>query len=150
MCQGTVLMLRRHRRRMENSSYELQPRERNQCTHTQPQQRYKHNHDRRGREILVFLPNSYVFIDNPLLRLSTDNYAGAIPTQPYHKLQPQTSRPFVIITVRKKTLTIDEQGTAQTVLMTHAPEPNSTNHLLHSSSMDNKSRINKNPQREVP
>lgn len=81
------------------------------------QKRYKHNFERRVRETQVVTSNDYVFVNNPLLKLTAHSSAEAISKQEYNKLQHRTARPFRIITVREKTLKIDENGIPKNVSM---------------------------------
>lgn len=95
MCQASVQTLRRRRPCVQKYAYKLHPWERSlkNAHERKSQEWYKHDYDRRLRGTLVFMPNNYVFDNNPQLQSTSDSNAEAISKHVY-KLQPLKAEPF--------------------------------------------------------
>lgn len=106
------------------------------------QERYKHDYDRHVRNTSVLKPTDYIFVNIHILRSTGDSNAEKMLKKAYNILQPQTAKPFRVIIVHEKTLTIVEHGIPQTVSIYHMTgAPDTTNIIRH--------QLQENPQREI-
>lgn len=76
------------------------------------------------RETPDFHIGQFVFLDKPPLSNVSDSKAETVARKPYNKIQARTAESFLIVSLQKNTITIDEDGIANTVCIhgvAHAP-----------------------------
>lgn len=93
------------------------------------QEKYNNDYDTRVRDTPVIKPNDYFLVKNPPLRSTPGNNTEALSKQACSKLQPQTTGHFKVITLQDMTLTTDERGTPQKILI---------DHVIHASNASNR------------
>lgn len=89
--------------------------------------RYKQDYNCRVRKTPTLTKDSYVFIDKPILCVTSDVDADTIAKKEYNKIQSRTMQSFRTISVQKSTVTINDNGIPSTVAIdrvTHAPPSN--------------------------
>lgn len=74
------------------------------------QQRFKHEYDRHVGEISINKPGEYIYNNRLPLVARNDQHAHQIASSVYHKLLPRSTKPFCIIRVQSKSITVDKHG----------------------------------------